>query len=95
MVKTPPNKKAKGIAKIQFDDILDDESYDFESSDIKNNDKPSSLVWWSTSISSHGFGQLEHGVVMSVLIIVLFLITMLIFHQNQHKIIYQILVILN
>jgi hypothetical protein len=26
MVRGPPNKKAKGVAKIQFDDILDDET---------------------------------------------------------------------
>jgi hypothetical protein len=45
MVRAPPNRKAKGAAKIQFDDILDDESYDVESSGIDNNDEPFSLVW--------------------------------------------------
>lgn len=62
MVRDPPNKKAKDVAKIQFDDILDDENYDLESRDIDSNDKPSSLVWWYVNISSHGVGQLEHGV---------------------------------
>jgi hypothetical protein len=54
--------KAKGVTRIQFDDILDDESYDFELNDIDSNDEPSSLVWWSTIISSHGVKQFEHGV---------------------------------
>jgi hypothetical protein len=54
MVRAPPNMKAKGIARIIFDDILDDESYDFELNDINSNDKPFSLVQWSTSISFHG-----------------------------------------
>jgi hypothetical protein len=44
LVRAPPNKKAKGTARIQFDDILDDESYDFELNDIDSNDEPSGLV---------------------------------------------------
>jgi hypothetical protein len=62
MVRAPPNRKAKGVAKIQFDDILNDERYDFESSDIDNNDEPFGLVQWFASISFHGNGHLEHGV---------------------------------
>lgn len=54
MVKAPPNKKAKGTGRIQFHDILDDESYDFELNNIDSNDEPSGLVQWSTSTSSHG-----------------------------------------
>jgi hypothetical protein len=62
MVKAHPNKMTKGATKIQFDDILDDESYDFESSSIDNNNKPSSVVQWSANISFHDVVQLEHGV---------------------------------
>jgi hypothetical protein len=37
--RAPPTRKARGFAKIQIDDLLDDEqSFDFESSGTDNNE---------------------------------------------------------
>jgi len=41
----PPTRKAKGVAKIQIDDLLDDEqSFDFESSGTDSNEEHSGLA---------------------------------------------------
>ncbi len=50
--------KAKGVAKMLIDDLLDDEqSFDFESSNIDKDEEHFGLVWWFASVSSqHGFG---------------------------------------
>jgi hypothetical protein len=55
------------------------------------------LVWFNGLQVFHFMvlTRLSMVLVMLVLIMVLLLITMLIFHQNQHKMIYQILVVLN
>jgi hypothetical protein len=41
----PPTMKAKGVAKMLIDDLLDDEqSFDFESSNIDNDEEHFGLV---------------------------------------------------
>jgi hypothetical protein len=44
MVRGPPNKKAKGVAKIQFDDILDDETMILNQETLMAMTNP--LVWF-------------------------------------------------